>query len=277
MELQIFNNPRYGKVSGYLDENGTAFLDAEDVARGLGFVQAQEKLSPTSGGKTYTSIRWERINGYLKEFGYTKTVGKGDFLPENMVYRLAMKANNETAKDFQAWLADEVVPTIRKTGGYSLKSYKEIIADPDFIIAVGQALKVEKEKVAQLTQENAVLNQQVAELTPKANYCAVVLNCKGLVSISKIAKDYGLSAIQMNKLLNQLGVQFNQGGIWLLYQKYAHLGWTQTKTHIYTNSEGETCSKVLTYWTQLGRIGLYHLLKDKGYLPTIELNQKNIG
>ena len=66
---------------------------SEDVARGLGFVHIEEKFSPTCGRKTYTTIRWERVNGYLKEFSYKTVVGNGDYIPENMVYRLAMKAN----------------------------------------------------------------------------------------------------------------------------------------------------------------------------------------
>ena len=271
---------KFGDLHGYLDAAGTAHFNAEDVAHGLGFVKTEEKLSPTGGRKTYTSIRWERVNAYLKEFGYTAQVGANDFLPENMVYRLAMKAKNETAEDFQAWLADDVVPSIRKTGGYSLKKidYKEIAADPSFLREMANAIEAEKMKVAvltqkntQLTQENAVLNQQVAELTPKASYYDVVLNCKDLVSVSKIAKDYGMSATEMNKLLHSLGVQYKQSEAWLLYQKYAKLGWTSTKTITYPDNEGFIHSKVHTYWTQAGRLGLYHLLKENGYLPKIEL------
>ena len=118
-KILVFEHPKFGKVHGYLDQNGTAWFNAADVARGLGFVKTEEKLSHTGGRKTYTTIRWERINGYLQEFGFPQLVGKDDFIPENMFYRLAMKANNETAQDFQAWLADEVVPSVRKTGIYS--------------------------------------------------------------------------------------------------------------------------------------------------------------
>ena len=108
-------------VRGYCDENGTAYLNAEDVARGLGFVDYQEKDSATGGRKTYEVIRWARVNGYLREFGYPTEIRTGDFLPENMVYRLAMKANNEVAQNFQAQLADVILPTIRRTGSYSVK------------------------------------------------------------------------------------------------------------------------------------------------------------
>ncbi len=99
-----------GNVSGYITEDGSAWLNAEDVARGWGFTQ-------TKNGTEY--VRWETVNGYLKGFGFSQLVGKDDFLPENMVYRLGFKANNEVAQAFQAKLADDVIPAIRKTGSYS--------------------------------------------------------------------------------------------------------------------------------------------------------------
>ena len=85
----------------------------------------------------------------------------------------------------------------------------------------------------------AVLNTQVAELQPKASYYDIVLQCKDLVTTSAIAKDYGYSAKKFNKLLYRLGVQYPQSGMWLLYQKYASLGWSSTKTHKYMGLDGE--------------------------------------
>ena len=107
-------------VHGYIDNKGVAWLNVEDVAHGLGFTQTQEKVSPTSGGKTYTSIRWERINSYLAEFDYPP-VKSGDFIPENIFYLLAMKASNEPAKSFQLKIANEILPAIRKTGYYGVQ------------------------------------------------------------------------------------------------------------------------------------------------------------
>lgn len=103
-------------VRGYLDENGTAWLNAADVARELGFTRTE-----TKNGVEYTSIRWERVNGYLGEFGFRTDVCETDYLPENMVYRLAMKASNETAQVFQAKVADDILPAIRRTGTYSIR------------------------------------------------------------------------------------------------------------------------------------------------------------
>lgn len=279
-QIQVFQNSKFGEVHGYLDNDGTAYLNAEDVARGLGFVMVRKERVTTSGDN-YTAVRWERVNSYLQEFGYSHKVGKGDFLPENMVYRLAMKANNETARDFQAWLADDVVPSIRRTGSYFLKptskkdiaTYKKIAADPEFLIQIGLALKAEKEKVAILTKENEVLHQQIFDLTPKANYYDLILNCPQAISVTVIAKDYGLSAKKFNKLLNKLGVQFKVNGTWVLYSYYADRNWTVTKTHCFTHSDGTPDSRISTYWTQQGRKGLYELLKQNGYLPQIESNR----
>ena len=94
------------------ERDGTAYLKLDTVARGLGFTQEK-------GGVEY--VKWERVIGYLKELGFSPEVGKDDFIPENIFYRLAMKAKNEAAESFQAKIADEVIPAIRKTGGYNPK------------------------------------------------------------------------------------------------------------------------------------------------------------
>ena len=103
-------------VRGYIDSQGTAHLNAEDVARGLGFTQTQIK-----GDKEYTSIRWETVNRYLEEFGFPNKLGKDSYIPEQIFYLLAMKASNETAKAFQLKIATEILPQIRKTGTYSIR------------------------------------------------------------------------------------------------------------------------------------------------------------
>lgn len=91
------------------EKDGTAYLNLEAVARGLGFTQ-------TKNGVEY--VKWERVSAYLSELGFSPEVGKDGYIPENIFYRLAMKAKNETAEKFQALVADEIIPTIRRTGGY---------------------------------------------------------------------------------------------------------------------------------------------------------------
>ena len=134
-----------------------------------------------------------------------------------------------------------------------------------------QKLEEIKNSNLKLTETVAVQEQQIAELKPKASYYDVVLNCKDLVSITEIAKDYGKSGRWLNEKLHELGIQFKQGGkIWLLYQKYAKEGYTSTKTQTYNGNDGDVHTKVHTYWTQKGRLFVYATLKAEGILPLIE-------
>ncbi|MGS0657092.1 phage antirepressor KilAC domain-containing protein [Staphylococcus arlettae] len=135
-------------------------------------------------------------------------------------------------------------------------SYKE---------AVAQLLE-NLERNEELQLENSIQKQQIGELKPKATYYDLVLRNKSLLSVSKIAKDYGMSARALNTLLHDLGIQYKQGDIWLLYAKYQDKGYTQTSTY----ALDEEHSKVSTKWTQQGRLFIYDLLKDEGILPTIE-------
>ena len=147
-----------------------------------------------------------------------------------------------------------------------------------------RALQVANNQLALLTQQNAELtstvavqNQQIAEMRPKASYYDLVLNCKDLISTSAIAKDYGKSAVWMNRWLHEKGIQFKQGDIWILYQKYADKGYTSTKTHSYCGTDGKQHTRVHTYWTQKGRLFIYELMKADGILPLIEQTDEGGG
>ena len=127
-------------VRCYVDKFGAAWINAEDATRGLGFVQIKKDRVPTCGDKSdllndgeiinddnyYTAVRWERINDYLREFGYDKTIGKDDFIPEGVFYMLAMKASNEAAIKFQKRIAFEILPSLRKYGYYAMPGRDEI-------------------------------------------------------------------------------------------------------------------------------------------------------
>lgn len=133
-----------------------------------------------------------------------------------------------------------------------------------------QQLALVKHQNAELLDTVAVQNQQITEMKPKASYYDVVLNCKDLVAISVIAKDYGWSANRMNRYLSDNGIQYKQGKIWLLYQKYAEKGYTSTKTFSTPGSDGDLHNHVHTYWTQAGRLFIYGMLKAEGIVPLIE-------
>lgn len=127
-----------------------------------------------------------------------------------------------------------------------------------------------EKRVEALTTNNLVLEQQVLEFKPKASYYDMVLQNKSLLSVTKIAKDYGMSAMKLNQKLHELGIQFKQGDIWLMYAKYQDKGYTQTTTHVIDAEK----SKVFTKWTQVGRLFIYEILKQNEVLPMIEREEK---
>jgi prophage antirepressor-like protein len=192
-------------VRGYVDENGMAWLNAEDVARGFGFVHKE-----TKNGKTYETIRWSTVNGYLKEFGFrqdvgedSRQVGKDDFLPENMVYRLGFKASNETAQAFQAELADEILPTIRKTGSYNAKP----MTTGELLMQHAQAYLEHERRMAQIEvtqkeQEQRLLEVESKQMTIDKNFYTIAgyANLKGFKGISrKLASDIGRKASGLSR------------------------------------------------------------------------------
>lgn len=249
LEVQVFDNL---KVK---EENGQILFDAETAAIKIGLTQEKNNL---------IYVRWERVNKLL---GNSPRVGKGDYLTEPQLYKLAIKAESAQAENFQDWVTSEVLPAIRKHGTYMTdQTIEEVLTNPDTIIRLATDLKNER-------REKLMLAQQVTELKPKADYTDLILSNKTLVTITFIAKDYGMSGLAMNKLLHDLGVQYSQSGVWLLYAKHQTKGWTQSETTEVVRKDGSKKLVMNTKWTQKGRLGLYELLKDNGYLPLIEQDQ----
>ena len=150
------------------------------------------------------------------------------------------------------------------------KSLENILMDPDTIIMLATNLKEERKQRDLLELENKKKDQLIGELKPKADYTDRILQSNDLVNTNQIAKDYGMSAKSFNKELQYLGVQYNQGGQWLLYSKYQNKGYTSSETFKIEHKDGTTSVIMRTKWTQKGRLFLYQLLKRNSILPLIE-------
>lgn len=146
-----------------------------------------------------------------------------------------------------------------------LDSY--MIEDP---IKRAEAWIKEQQEKSVLKLENAQLVQQNGELKAKADYTDVILKNKGLVTITQIAKDYGLSGQALNDKLHELKVQYKIGDQWLLYSKYHAKGYTHSETIPITRKNGMKDVNMLTKWTQKGRLFIYELLKENNIFPLIE-------
>ena len=142
--------------------------------------------------------------------------------------------------------------------------------NPELMIAVATELKQEREQRKQLELEKAMLIQENNELKPKADYTDMVLQNKSLMTVTAIAKDYGMSGGSLNKKLHELGIQYKQGGQWFLYAKHQAKGYTSSSTTKIEHTDGRVEIKLHTKWTQKGRLFIYNELKKVGIVPLIE-------
>lgn len=256
-ELQIYKNAELGSVRAVVI-GGEPYFVGKDVAEILGYTNPSKALSD------HVDDEDKLNNESLSSLGQRG----GWLINESGLYSLILSSKLPSAKKFKRWVTSEVLPSIRRHGMYAAD---ELIANPDLAITAFTALKHERERTRQLSETIAVQTQQIAEMQPKVSYYDIVLQCKDVLSIRVIAKDYGWSANKMNKYLHEKGIQFKQGNkVWLLYQKYANKGYTSTKTHVFEVSNGEKHTSVHTYWTQAGRLFIYSLMKADGHLPLIE-------
>lgn len=202
-------------VRGYCDEEGTAWLNAEDVARGLGWTEEKS-------GVEY--VRWRTINGYLKDLRFSQEVAKDDFIPENMFYRLAMKANNEVAEVFQAKIADEILPAIRKTGSYNvaqkpsqLPPVSFALADVKTAVEQIQSLFAVKHGIALSQALDIVGKKHDVELDGLKHLLPPVEHETGFLNPTQIGKKLGgLPPQFINKLLAEKGLEYKEGKYWRL-------------------------------------------------------------
>lgn len=260
-ELQIYKNAELGSVRA-VAIGGEVYFVGKDVAEILGYANPSEALIEHIDAE-------DKLNSKtLSSFDFDLGQRGGWLINESGLYCLILSSKLPSARKFKRWVTSEVLPSIRKHGMYATD---DLIANPDLAIAAFTALKQERERTRQLSETVAVQNQQIAEMQPKVSYYDIVLQCRDVLPIRVIAKDYGWSANKMNKYLHEKGIQFKQGNkVWLLYQKYANKGYTSTKTHVFENSNSENHTSVHTYWTQAGRLFIYSLMKADGYLPLIE-------
>lgn len=249
--LEVFDYQGQQVRTDYKDE--AVWFVAADVCRVL------DSINPT--------MTVGRLDDDEKGLSSIETLGGNQqmvVVNEAGLYSLILTSRKPQAKEFKRWVTHDVLPSIRKHGLYAVD---EVLENPDLLISALMNLKKEREEKKRLELENAVKAQQIAEMQPKVSYYDIVLACSDLVTITQIAKDFGLSAKKLNKILKEKRIQFKQGKTWFLYQKYAEQGYTQSKTYLY-NKDNHTAMHTL--WTQKGRLFIYELLKAEGILPVME-------
>lgn len=228
--------------------NDEPYFVGKDVASVLGYSNTKDALSRHVDLEDKTGSR-------ITTTGQSREM---IIINESGLYSLILKSKLPKAKKFKRWVTSEVLPTIRKTGSFTNVPQN-----------FAQALRL----AADLEEKNQLLEQQIAEYEPKISYLDTILSSTDTVATSQIAADYGMSAIALNKLLNELGVQHKVSGQWILYRKHMNQGYTKSHTSEIPKADGGTKIVMNTKWTQKGRLFIYELLKKESYYPQMDLEE----
>ncbi|MEQ4508154.1 MAG: phage antirepressor [Enterococcus casseliflavus] len=240
---QIFNFEK-NEVRTFL-VNDEPYFVGKDVASVLGYSNTPKAIRDHVDEEDKTQNESFTVNGTALML-----------INESGLYSLIIKSKLPNARKFKRWVTSEVLPTIRKTGSYT-----------NVPQSFAQALRL----AADLEEKNQLLEQQIAEYEPKISYLDMILSSTDTVATSQIAADYGMSAIALNKLLNELGVQHKVSGQWILYRKHMNQGYTKSHTSEIPKADGGVKVVMNTKWTQKGRVFIYNLLTAEGYYPQMDL------
>mgnify|MGYP002166183174 FL=1 len=248
-EIQIFSNPSFGEIrtSGTSDE---PLFCLADVCKVL-------DLQVTS---TKNRLKQDGVN-LIKVIDSLGREQNAIFVNEQNLYRVIMRSDKPQAEPFQDWVCGEVLPAIRKTGGYIATTEEE---SPEEIMAkallVAQAtIKRKEERMKQLEAETEqqretieLQDTEIKKAAPKVNYYDNHLQSVNTQTTTQVAKQIGMEAPKLNKKLKELGILYKQSGQWLLHSPYSSWGMHSTRTQTFTRSDGSTGTSVYTVWTTKG-------------------------
>lgn len=261
-KIEVFTKAEFGELRTVNVGDKIMFV-ASDVAKALGYSRPADAITAHCKGSVKHRLP---TNGGMQEL---------KIIPEGDVYRLITHSKLPAAEKFESWVFDEVLPSIRKHGAYMTEdTIKKAIAEPDFIIKLATELKKEQEQNKQLTETCSQQQQVIGELKPKADYVDKILKSDSLVTITQIAKDYGMSGQAMNKVLHDLHIIYSCNKQWLLYSQHQAKGYTFSETVDIPREDGTTKVVMNTKWTQKGRLFLYETLKKRNLLPLIERKEQ---
>ncbi|HDJ6088686.1 TPA: phage antirepressor KilAC domain-containing protein [Staphylococcus aureus] len=236
-----------------LEVDGEPYFIGKDVADTLGYANGRDALSKhvdEDDKKVLTSRNTTLEN--LPNRGLTA-------VNESGLYSLIFSSKLESAKRFKRWVTSDVLPAIRKYGIYATDNViEQTLKDPDYIITVLTEYKKEKE-------QNLLLQQEIGELKPKADYVDEILKSTGTLATTQIAADYGISAQKLNKLLHEARLQRKVNKQWVLYSEHMGKSYTDSDTITIVRSDGREDTVLQTRWTQKGRLKIHEIMTEFGY------------
>lgn len=254
LPVTTFNNDEFGSIRTMVID-GEPWFVGKDVTSILGYT------NPSKAILDHVDADDKLNNETLSSLGQRG----GWLINESGLYSLILSSKLPTAKRFKKWVTSEVLPSIRKHGAYlTEQKMDELIADPDMIIKLATELKESRKRNKALVAENSYQKQVIADFDPVKQYVDTILESKGTLATTQIAADYGMSAVQLNRILKEDGIQWNVNGQWILRKQYMGKGYTDSKTISFCHSDGRPDTKVRTVWTQKGRLMIHEVLTKRG-------------
>ena len=247
-ELKMFENQQFGKLRTVIINDEIWFV-GKDVAECLGYSKARNAIASHVMNEDKKDAP---IQGAL---GGTQNM---TIINESGLYSLVFSSRLEGARQFKHWVTSEVLPSIRKHGAYMTpETIEKALLSPDFIIRLATKLKEEQEK-------NKKLQETIDDMEPKVEYYNKVANSDELLTVTVIAKAYGLNAQKLNKYLHEKKIQFKVGNTWCLYSKYKDMGLIRIITVPVTRNGYETTYTTMR-WTHKGKLFIHNLLVSDGF------------
>lgn len=243
-ELMNFNSPEFGTVRT-AEIDGEPWLVGKDVATALGYSNPRDALANHVDDEDKATVA---IHDGSQNRNMT-------VINESGLYALVLSSKLPSAKKFRRWVTAEVLPSIRKTGGYNVpKDYPSAL----------RALADAEEKRLALEAENAAQRQAIADFQPIKQYVDTILSSQKTLTTTQIAADYDMTARKLNKILHEEGIQRYVNGQWILYKQYMGKGYTKSKTINIIRSDGRPDTVLNTEWTQKGRLLIHEILTARG-------------
>ena len=260
-KLEVFENEEFGPVRATTINNEPWFV-GKDIASILGYAKPQNAIA------NHVDEDDTLKQGIIDKLGRSQQT---TLINESGLYSLILSSKLPNAKKFKRWVTSDVLPSIRKTGGYI--THDENMSDDEIMArALLVAQKTIEEKNKLLNQAQVTIQTQsdvINELKPHAEYAERVLeDKKTTLTPTQIAKDFGMAGQGLNALLHDLGVQYKQNGQWLLYAKYQGKGYTESYQADIPHAKPQT------RWTQAGKKFIHDILRENGYKTLSETKQE---
>lgn len=248
-----------GHAVEMIEIEGEILFNAKDVAEILDIKNVNDNLRKMNDKQVI-----KLTNSVIGETDFRKLNNRGEnFLTEAGLYKLAFRSNKESAEKFTDWVAEEVIPAIRKTGGYI--PHNQNMSEAEIMAAAMQiankTIEEQRKRIDIVEKEKENLSNVIAGVAPTVEFAETILESNGTLTATQIGADYGISAIELNSILHEKGIQYKNNGQWILYAKYKDRGYVESKTFYIGNGDTRT----RTVWTQKGRKFIHEILTEMGY------------